>query len=133
MNTQRFGIDDRVIIDPTIARPSERDVIYRITRILKVNVVIERVDGAGRPVRINHTYLRPATASDATTATAAGQAMAPYQQPLVAGTVTTIAGPGWKQPPEQLTSCFATTATAGSPASNSAATTADTGVAYAEA
>ncbi len=97
MSQTRFCQGDRVIVAPEAARPANRGVVYRVTRTLKVNVVVEPVDG-GRPMRIHPDYLLPAP--DDTTATA-GVAV-PYLAPLDPGAVVTVAGPGWKQPAGQL-------------------------------
>jgi len=77
-------------------------VVYRVTRTLKVNVVVEPVDG-GRAMRIHPDYLLPApddTTAAATVAATASVAV-PYLAPLDPGTVVTVAGPGWKQPAGQ--------------------------------
>ncbi len=102
MSRKPFTMGDRVIVAPDFARPAHRGVVYRVTRALPVNVVVEPVAG-GRPMRINPTYLLPAP--EATTpadSVAIGVPYAPQPQPLEQGTVVTVAGPGWKQPPEQL-------------------------------
>jgi hypothetical protein len=108
MSEHRFSVDDRVVVAPEFARPAHRGVVYRVTRLLPVNVVVEPERG-GRAMRINPTYLQPAPdqpASDATAPStgigAVGVPYVPQPLPLDQGTVVTVAGPGWKQPPEQL-------------------------------
>ncbi|MFB9238176.1 hypothetical protein ACFFWC_21910 [Plantactinospora siamensis] len=102
-----YTVGDRVIIDPAVARASNRDVIYRVTRLLPVNVVVEPVNG-GRPVKVNPTYLRPAPAADTTTsggttsASTGGEWTMIHEAPLHPGTLVTVAGAGWKQPPGEL-------------------------------
>src|SRR5438874_5286285 len=101
MNQTRFCQGDRVIIAPEAARPANRGVVYRVTRTLKVNVVVEPVDG-GRPMRIHPDYLLPAPDDTTATAAATASVAVPYLAPLDPGTVVTVAGPGWKQPAGQL-------------------------------
>ena len=101
MTTHQYADGDRVIIDPEIARPTEMGVIWTVTRHLKVNVVITRVDGAGRPMRINPMHLRHAPADTAPSPTTAAEVI-PYQAPLEPGTVVTITGPRWNQPADIL-------------------------------
>jgi hypothetical protein len=104
MSEHRFCVGDRVVVAPHVARAAHHGVVYRITRILNVNVVAEPL-GAGRPIRINPGYLLPApdtgtdTGTEPATTTAVG---VPYLPPLEQGTLVTVAGPGWKQPPAQL-------------------------------
>jgi hypothetical protein len=99
-----YAIGDRVTIDPTVARASTLGVTYRITRLLPVNVVVEPVSG-GRPMKINPAHLRPAPTADSTAkaggATTSAVTML-HQAPLHQGTLVTVAGPGWKQPPGEL-------------------------------
>jgi hypothetical protein len=102
MSHKPFTVGDRVIISPDFARPAHRGVVYRITRTLPVNVVVEPVAG-GRPMRINPAYLLPAP-DEAIPAgsVAVGVPYVPQPQPLDQGTVVTVVGPRWTQPPEQL-------------------------------
>ncbi|MDG4761390.1 hypothetical protein [Micromonospora sp. WMMD710] len=93
-----YSIGDRVTIDPAVARASTRGVTYRVTRLLPVNVVVEPVDG-GRPVKVNPAYLRPASAADTTTGR---ELTMVHEAPLHPGTLVTVAGAGWKQPPGEL-------------------------------
>ena len=97
--SSRFAIGDLVIIDPQVATAAYLGKVYRVTRLVKVNVLIEPVDG-GRGVRIKPDLLQPAP-TDPHAAKAAVVAV-PYQAPLDAGTVVTVAGLRWKQPAEQL-------------------------------
>ncbi|WP_019901951.1 hypothetical protein [Salinispora arenicola] len=100
-----YAIGDRVIVDPAIASARHRGVIYRVTRLLPVNVVVEP-DGGGRTMRINPSYLRPAPDANNTntgaTAAVTGVERVPYETPLDQGTLVTVAGPGWKQPAGEL-------------------------------
>lgn len=98
MNQPRLRIGDRVVVDAEVARAADRGVIYQVTKTLKVNVIVEP-EGGGRPMRINPIYLLPAPQTPTTAIDAAGR---PYQPPLDQGTVVTVAGPGWTQPPDQL-------------------------------
>ncbi|WP_435585891.1 hypothetical protein [Micromonospora aurantiaca (nom. illeg.)] len=132
-----YTVGDRVTIDPAVARASTRGVTYRVTRLLPVNVVVEPVDG-GRPVKVNPTYLRPAPTADSTTTTDSssigggthsGEWAMLHEAPLHPGTLVTVAGPGWKQPPGELYVVLRDTGTGRSPSSRSAATTAATGAA----
>ncbi len=101
-----YTIGDRVIVDPAVARASHHGVVYRVTRLLPVNVVVEP-EGGGRTMKINPRYLRAApesgdnTSTDATAAQASVE-LVPYETPLDQGTLVTVAGPGWKQPPGEL-------------------------------
>jgi len=97
MSTHTFEVDDRVVIDPTVANARERGVVYRVTRLLTTNVEIEPQTG-GRPMRVNPQHLQAAPdGADAVAALGVAR-----QAPLVQGTIVTVAGPTWKQPPEQL-------------------------------
>jgi hypothetical protein len=101
-----YTIGDRVIVDPAVASARHQRVVYRITRLLPVNVVVEP-EGGGRTMKINPRYLRPApedgdnTGTDATAAQASVE-LVPYETPLEQGTLVTVAGPGWRQPPGEL-------------------------------
>ena len=111
MSSERtYAIGDRVIVDPAVASARDLGVVYRVTRLLPVNVIVEPVDG-GRTMKINPSYLRPAPDADSTTGTtgAAGAAAAvatvelvPFETPLEQGVLVTVAGPGWKRPPGEL-------------------------------
>lgn len=105
-----YTVGDRVTIDPTVARASTRGVTYRVTRLLPVNVIVEPVDG-GRPAKVNPTYLRPAPTADSTTTTDSSSTGGGthssewtmiHEASLHPGTLVTVAGPGWKQPPGEL-------------------------------
>lgn len=100
-----YAIGDPVIVDPAVASTRHLGVVYRVTRLLPVNVVVEPVDG-GRTMKINPRYLQPAPDAGSTgTGTAAAVAnveLVPYESPLEQGALVTIAGPGWKQPPGEL-------------------------------
>ncbi|GAA5200692.1 hypothetical protein GCM10023322_79080 [Rugosimonospora acidiphila] len=101
-STHTYAIGDRVIIDPAVARPRHLGIVYRVTRLLPVNVIIEPAAG-GRPVRVNPGDLRPAPDTDSTTTTVTPAAVTmPYTPPLHQGTLVTVSGGGWKQPPGEL-------------------------------
>jgi hypothetical protein len=120
-STPTYAVGDTVIVDPAVAAARPLGVVYRITQLLTVNVVVEPV-GGGRPMKINPGYLQPAPATDhttdtdtadtgtaatgtAATGTAGGTATVatvPYEAPLDQGTLVTVAGPGWRQPPGEL-------------------------------
>ncbi|MCZ7421161.1 hypothetical protein O7605_16785 [Verrucosispora sp. WMMA2121] len=93
-----YAVGDRVIIDPAVARASTRGVTYRVTRLLPVNVVVEPVNG-GRAVKVNPTYLRPASSADTTTG---GERAMFHEAPLHPGALVTVTGAGWKQPHGEL-------------------------------
>ncbi|WP_435204963.1 hypothetical protein [Micromonospora sp. bgisy143] len=102
-----YSIGDRVTIDPAVARASTRGVTYRVTRLLPVNVVVEPVEG-GRPVKVNPIYLRPASSADTTAGSSTGGGRTGsgwtmiHEAPLHPGTLVTVAGAGWQQPPGEL-------------------------------
>jgi hypothetical protein len=101
MSEHRFRVGDRVVVAPDVARAAHRGVVYRVTRLLPVNIVAEPVDG-GRPIRVNPMHLRPAPDGDSAPPATAAVAGVPYEAPLDQGTLVTVAGPGWKQPPGEL-------------------------------
>ena len=97
-----YAIDDRVVVDPTVARRKDVGVIYVVKEILPVNVVLEPERG-GRRMRINPAYLLPAPATGAAPATTAE--VVPFESLLQWGTVVRVdrAPAGrWKEPVEQL-------------------------------
>lgn len=100
MSTHPFAVGDRVTIHSDAVRASEHGVVWRVLRRLRVNVEIARVDGTGRPMRINPELLQAATA-DASGSTPTAVPV-PYQAPFIAGAVVTIAGPGWNLPADTL-------------------------------
>jgi hypothetical protein len=104
VSTAKFAIGDRVIIDPDLARPPEQGVVWTVTRHLKVNVDIQRVDGAGRPIRTHPDNLRPAPAdSDAVPRpTTSSAEVIPYEEPMAPGTLVTISGRRWHEPADIL-------------------------------
>jgi hypothetical protein len=59
MNTPQYAVGDLVIIDPTDARPCDRGVLFRVTRVTTAHIVIERADGGDRPMPIAPARLRP--------------------------------------------------------------------------
>jgi hypothetical protein len=106
MNSENtYAIGDRVIVDPAVASGRHLGVVYRVTRLLPVNVVVEP-EGGGRTMKINPAYLQPAPDTDITstgaTAPVASVEVVPYETALEQGSLVTVAGPGWKQPPGEL-------------------------------
>jgi hypothetical protein len=109
MTDHTFTVGDLVIVDPEFARPTQRGVVYRVTRLLPVNIIAEPVAG-GRPIRANPSMLLPAPADAAAiesaaagaTATAVGVTYQPPPPPLYRGQVVTIAGPRWRRPAGEL-------------------------------
>jgi hypothetical protein len=100
MNTHPFAVGDRVTIHTYAVRASERGVVWRVERLLRVNVEIARVDGIGRTMRINPELLQAApTDGPGSVPTAA---TVPYQAPFTPAAVVTIAGPGWNLPADTL-------------------------------
>jgi hypothetical protein len=102
VSTHPYAVGDRVIINPDLARACELGIVWTVTRHLKVNDVIERVDGTGRPMRINPLDLRHAPADAPATNPAATAEVTPYQAPLYPGTLVTITGPRWTKPADTL-------------------------------
>jgi hypothetical protein len=98
MDTPTFRVGDLVMIAEDYARPAHRGVVYRVTRALKVNLELEPVAG-GRRVRANPQLLVAAPPATDTNATVVE---VPYQPPLSPGQIVTVAGPGWRQPPDVL-------------------------------
>lgn len=92
--THRIG--DLVILSELYARPKDRGVVYRVQDVLKVNIVVEPVNG-GRKVRG-----RPELFEAAPSGTEARVVGIPYVAPLDCGQVVTIAGTTWRQPADQL-------------------------------
>ena len=98
MDQPTFRVGDLVMVAEIYARPHDRGVIYRVTRVLTVNIVAEPVTG-GRPVKGKPELFVPAPADAATTAAVTE---IPYEPPLNSGQIVTVAGPGWRQPPANL-------------------------------
>jgi hypothetical protein len=102
MDTPTFQVDDLVMIADDFARPADRGVIYRVTRMLKVSLELEPVAG-GRRVRAHPQVLVPAPSE--TDPKAAPRIGVPHQRrpvPLRPGQIVTVAGPGWRKPAGQL-------------------------------
>jgi hypothetical protein len=102
VSTHPYAVGDRVIINPDLARTSELGIVWTVTKHLTVNDVIERVDGTGRPMRINPLDLRHAPADAPATNPAVKAEVTPYQAPLYPGTLVTITGPRWTKPADTL-------------------------------
>jgi hypothetical protein len=103
VSTSRFKVGDLVIVAPLYARPSDRGFVYRVTKILKVNIDAVPVRG-GRTLRANPDAFLPTPDDGAAAGTdpAATVEMVPLQPTLWQATVVTITGPGWRQPAGQL-------------------------------
>jgi hypothetical protein len=101
-NASPYAVGDRVIVDPAVATARDAGVVYRVTRLLPVNVVVQPVDG-GQPMKIRPSYLQPEPPPGGG-APAGGTAVGTvgYEPLLDAGALVTVAGPGWSQPPSQL-------------------------------
>jgi hypothetical protein len=65
-----FTVGDIVIINPYFARPTQRGVVYRVTRRLPINIIAEPV--ADRAIKANPGVLLPAPADAAAESTATG-------------------------------------------------------------
>jgi hypothetical protein len=106
VSTSRFKIGDLVIVAPLYARPTDRGVVYRVAKVLKVNIDAVPVRG-GRTLRANPDAFLPApdnlvaALGDAGTPAATVE-MVPMLPTLWQATVVTITGPGWKHPADQL-------------------------------
>jgi hypothetical protein len=96
MDRPTLHVGDLVMVADIYARPHDRGVVYRITKILPVNIVADPVNG-GRPIKGKPELFVPAPA-----ATAAAVTEIPYEPPLHWGQIVTVAGRGWRQPPENL-------------------------------
>jgi hypothetical protein len=106
VSTARFKVGDLVIVAPLYARLNDRGVVYRVTKILKVNIDAVPVRG-GRTLRANPDAFRPApddliAALGVAGKPAASVEMVPLQPTLWQATVVTITGPGWNHPAGQL-------------------------------
>ena len=99
MDTPTFQVGDLVMIAEDFVRPAWRGTTYRVTRKLKVNLELEPVAG-GRRVRANPRVLVPAPPAVDPKATPVTDL--PYQPPLHPGQIVTVAGPGWREPPDAL-------------------------------
>ncbi|MBM0201827.1 hypothetical protein JNW90_00990 [Micromonospora sp. STR1s_5] len=92
----RFKKDDLVVIHADYARVIDRGVIYKIVRLLPVNIEIVPA-GGGKAWRVAPHQIEPApTGAQATVD------IVPFLPPLHCAQVVTVAGPGWKEPAEKL-------------------------------
>jgi hypothetical protein len=100
-----FAVKDLVIVNPLYARSWDRGVVYRVTRILPINIEVEPI-GGGRKLRANPDLFQHAptgtTPAGNIPAGAATVTTVPLLAPLWPASVVTVAGPGWRQPAEQL-------------------------------
>jgi hypothetical protein len=107
VSTARFKVGDLVIVAPLYARRTDHGVVYRVTKIHRVNIIVTPVDG-GRPLRAKPEVFLPAPApggadrGDGGTASPVQVETVPLLPMLWPATVVTIAGPGWNQPADQL-------------------------------
>jgi hypothetical protein len=99
MDTATLQVGDLVMIAEEFLRPAYRGVVYRVTRMLKVNLELEPVAG-GRRVRANPQVLVPAPPGTGPKATPVTDL--PYRPPLRPGQIVTVTGPGWREPPGLL-------------------------------
>src|SRR5262245_25771366 len=93
-------IGDLVVVNPMWAKPEHKGRVYRVTQVLKWNLVATPLDG-GRSIRANPSAFVAApadTAAEAATATTE----VTFLPMLWMGTVVTVKGPGWKQPEDDL-------------------------------
>jgi hypothetical protein len=89
-------IGDLVVIREEHQRQDDKGVVFEITKINPVNWSLSPIN-AGRTLRCPPHLLRKATDDEI----AAARTATPV--PTVhSGTVVTVAGPGWKQPPDRL-------------------------------
>lgn len=97
-----FKIGDLVTVAEEVARNEHRGVTYKVTKINRVNITVQRVGdqhGTGRPMTGHPSLFRPAAApSTDASAPSATVTMVPYLPPLYCGTVITVSGPGWRGP-----------------------------------
>ena len=100
MNRPAFSVGDLVIVAPAYQRPTHRGVVYRITRILKVNIEAVPTTAGPRPIKGRPEIFQPAPTNTPANPTGIPDTTPPPT--LHPGTVVTIAGPGWTQPPERL-------------------------------
>lgn len=94
--TDRFSVGDLVVLTEAAARGQYKGVVFRVTRIMPVNIAVEPVNG-GRGVKGSPALFEPAPADAAATAVEA-----PSYAPLSCGEVVMVSGPGWKQPAHLL-------------------------------
>lgn len=90
-----YKIGDLVKVRDEFARQMHRGQVYRVTKTLKVNILVEPI-GGGRSMRGNPELFEPAPES-----TAAAVERTPFLPLLSPGEVVTVAGPGWKQPADR--------------------------------
>ncbi|MCX5070914.1 hypothetical protein OOJ91_34260 [Micromonospora lupini] len=95
-----FAVDDFVVVKPEYARKSDKGVVYKVVRVMPVNLLLEPVGGGPR-VRANPTQVDKAPASMAAEAAARAVA-APVVGPLPLAKVVMVSGLGWKEPVERL-------------------------------
>lgn len=91
-----FAKDDLVVVRPEYARKSDKGVIYKVVKVLPVNLLIEPVQG-GPQVRAN-----PMMVQRAPEGAAAAVPTTPILGPLSPAKVVMVSGPGWKEPAERL-------------------------------
>jgi hypothetical protein len=99
MPQHTFATGDLVILDPTWVQPRRPQLVYRVTKLAPVNLTATPVGTAGRPIKGDKDMFLPAP-PDLAAAALAAEATAPA--PFWPGTVVTVTGPRWSQPPEQL-------------------------------
>ncbi len=103
MSTPRFAVGDLVVVSPLHERPAERGVVYRVTKVLQVNIDVVPVRG-GRGLRAHPDLFLPAPADAVAALGDAGKATNEVETVPLLPTLwqATIAGPGWSHPKDQL-------------------------------
>ena len=97
MNTDQetFRIGDLVRVRDEYAK-QHQGKIWRISKILKVNVLAEPI-GGGRSLRVNPELLEAAPEG-----TEAQVKTIPFLPTLWPGQVVTVSGPGWREPKDRF-------------------------------
>jgi hypothetical protein len=101
VSSTNFAEGDRVVFAPEWARPTDRGVIYTVTKALPANLIVTPI-GGGRPVKANRSMFAPAPPADTPSDATSVDLVSAPEPPLWQGTIVTVAGPAWKQPPGQL-------------------------------
>jgi hypothetical protein len=102
--TKKFKVGDLVVVNDMYSRREDRGVVYRVTKVLPVNIVAERANGPGRSIRGNPDLfdLAPDSTTQRTDAGFATVESVEYLPPLACGQIVTIAGAGWREPADRL-------------------------------
>lgn len=90
---------DYVTVNPdAFVDAKYKNVVYQVVKINPKNVVVQRVDGNQEKVNIPPSFLVQAPSE----LISAALARAVSVTPLVTGNLVRVAGPGWKQPADDL-------------------------------